>query len=110
MLHREAFIFLSSPGSVTPCHMDPEHHILLQIRGEKKMTVFPAGDEELVPAVQSVACHAAGHRNPDWRDGCRPGDPAVTLLPGDVTAVTVKGPHFVETGPADRCRLAVTRR
>lgn len=60
MLHREAFIFLSSPGSVTPFHMDPEHNILLQIRGQKVMAVFPAGDEELVPAVQSEAFHAGG--------------------------------------------------
>src|SRR3546814_239358 len=45
MLHMEAFIFLSSPGSITPFHMDPEHNILLQIEGEKTMTVFPPGDE-----------------------------------------------------------------
>ncbi|MBC7490986.1 MAG: transcriptional regulator, partial [Novosphingobium sp.] len=40
MLRREGFIFISSPGSVTPFHFDPEHNILLQVRGTKTMTVF----------------------------------------------------------------------
>ena len=110
MLHREAFIFLSSPGSVTPFHMDPEHTILLQIRWEKTMTVFPAGDEELVPAVQSEAFHAGGHRNLDWRDAFRDRGMAVTLLPGDAIHVPVKAPHFVENGPAVSVSLSVTWR
>ena len=110
MLNREAFIFLSSPGSVTPFHMDPEHNILLQIRGEKVMTVFPAGDPELVPAVQSESFHAGGHRNLDWRDDFRERGTAVKLLPGDAIHVPVKAPHFVENGGAVSISLSVTWR
>ena len=33
MLQREGFIFLSAPGSITPSHVDPEHNLLLQVRG-----------------------------------------------------------------------------
>ncbi|HEX7875420.1 MAG TPA: cupin-like domain-containing protein [Sphingobium sp.] len=110
MLHREAFIFLSSPGSVTPFHMDPEHNILLQIRGEKRMTVFPAGDEELTPTVQSEAFHAGGHRNLAWREDFLGRGTAVTLLPGDAIHVPVKAPHFVENGPAVSISLSVTWR
>lgn len=110
MLNREAFIFLSSPGSVTPFHMDPEHNILLQIRGEKVMTVFPAGDPELVPAVQSEAFHAGGHRNLNWRDDFRQRGTAVKLLPGDAIHVPVKAPHFVENGAAVSVSLSVTWR
>ena len=110
MLNREAFIFLSSPGSVTPFHMDPEHNILLQIRGEKVMTVFPAGDPELVPAVQSETFHAGGHRNLNWRDDFRERGTAVKLLPGDAIHVPVKAPHFVENGAAVSVSLSVTWR
>lgn len=110
MLNREAFIFLSSPGSVTPFHMDPEHNILLQIMGQKVMTVFPAGDEELVPAIQSEAFHAGGHRNLDWRDAFRDRGTAVTLTPGDAVHVPVKAPHFVENGPSVSVSLSVTWR
>ena len=110
MLNREAFIFLSSPGSVTPFHMDPEHNILLQIRGKKVMTVFPAGDEELTPAQQSEAFHAGGHRNLAWRDEFRRRGTAVRLLPGDAIHVPVKAPHFVENGPRVSVSLSVTWR
>ena len=110
MLNREAFIFLSSPGSVTPFHMDPEHNILLQIMGEKVMTVFPAGDEELVPAVQSEAFHAGGHRNLHWQEHFRERGTAVRLLPGDAIHVPVKAPHFVENGAGVSISLSVTWR
>ena len=110
MLNREAFIFLSSPGSVTPFHMDPEHNILLQIMGEKVMTVFPAGDEELVPAMQSEAFHAGGHRNLHWQEHFRGRGTAVRLLPGDAIHVPVKAPHFVENGAGVSISLSVTWR
>ena len=34
MLKPQGFIFVSSPDAVTPYHFDPEHNILLQLRGE----------------------------------------------------------------------------
>ena len=110
MLNREAFIFLSSPGSITPFHMDPEHNILLQIKGEKVMTVFPAGDDQLVPAEQSEAFHAGGHRNLVWREDFRGRGTAVTLRPGDAIHVPVKAPHFVENGADVSVSLSVTWR
>ncbi|MEJ7927681.1 cupin-like domain-containing protein [Sphingobium sp. AN641] len=110
MVHREAFIFLSSPGSVTPFHMDPEHNILLQIRGAKEMTVFPADDEQLVSAEQSEAFHAGGHRNLPWRDDfLRHGTP-FSLTRGEAVHVPVKAPHFVKNGDAVSISLSVTWR
>ncbi|MFB0873644.1 MULTISPECIES: cupin-like domain-containing protein [unclassified Sphingobium] len=110
MLHREAFIFLSSPGSVTPFHMDPEHNILLQIMGTKTMTVFPARDEALVPAEKSEEFHNGGHRNLVWRDGFESMGTAFPLAPGEAIHVPVKAPHFVENGPAVSVSLSVTWR
>lgn len=110
MLHREAFIFLSSPGSVTPFHMDPEHNILLQIMGTKTMTVFPARDEALVPAEKSEEFHNGGHRNLIWRDGFESMGTAFPLAPGEAIHVPVKAPHFVENGPAVSVSLSVTWR
>jgi len=110
MLHREAFIFLSSPNSVTPFHIDPEHNILLQIRGSKVMTVFPAGDETLVPAPQSEAFHRGGHRNLLWQDTFHALGTPVPLEPGEAVLVPVKAPHFVQNGPTVSVSLSVTWR
>ena len=110
MLHREAFVFLTSPGSVTPFHMDPEHNILLQIMGTKVMTVFPARDEELVPARKSEEFHNGGHRNLIWQDGFKARGTPFPLSPGEAVHVPVKAPHFVENGPAVSISLSITWR
>jgi hypothetical protein len=110
MLHREAFIFLSSPGSVTPFHMDPEHNILLQMQGEKTMTVFPAQDIVTVPPEQSEHFHGGGHRNLLWNDDFLDRGTAITLHPGDAIHVPVKAPHFVHNGPAVSISLSITWR
>jgi hypothetical protein len=110
MLNREAFIFLSSPGSVTPFHMDPEHNILLQIDGEKAMTVFPVGDEMLVPAEQSEDFHAGGHRNLQWHADYLARGRRFALVPGEAILVPVKAPHFVENGSAVSISFSITWR
>ncbi len=110
MLHREAFIFLSSPGSITPFHMDPEHNILLQIRGQKVVTIFPADNEELVPPQQSEHFHAGGHRNLTWRDDFLSRGAAYPLTPGEAVHVPVKCPHFVQNGSAVSVSVSVTWR
>ena len=110
MAHREAFIFLSSPGSVTPFHMDPEHNILLQIEGEKEMTVFPPADPLLVPAEQSEAFHAGGHRNLHWDDIFLKKGEVVRLSPGAAVLVPVKAPHFVKNGAGVSISFSITWR
>jgi hypothetical protein len=46
---RSAFIFITSPNSVTPYHIDPEHNFLLQIRGKKTMYQFDKHNPTLLP-------------------------------------------------------------
>src|SRR5205085_9991165 len=67
MLTRVGFIFVSSPGAVTPFHLDPEHNVLLQIRGSKTMMIVE-GDEQVVPPEKHEAYHVGGHRNVPWQD------------------------------------------
>lgn len=110
MLHREAFIFFTSPDSITPFHMDPEHNILLQIEGEKTMNVFPVGDEALVSAEQSEAFHKGGHRNLPWQEGFAAKGEAVHLSPGQAVIMPVKAPHFVQNGPAVSISFSITWR
>lgn len=110
MEHREAFLFLTSPGSVTPFHMDPEHNILLQIQGTKTLTVFPPRDTELVPPQQSEAFHRGGHRNLTWDERFLAKGVAVPLTPGDAVLVPVKAPHFVQNGGGVSISFSITWR
>ncbi len=110
MEHREAFIFLTSPGSVTPFHMDPEHNILLQIAGDKVMTVFPAGDPALVPAEKSEAFALGAHRNLIWDEAFAAKGTPVMMEPGDAILVPVKAPHFVQNGDRVSISFSITWR
>lgn len=110
MLKREAFIFVSSPGAVTPFHIDPEHNILMQLRGEKVMTVFPAADPELVPGAAQEAFHLGGHRNLPFHDSFAAKGTPLRLTPGDALYVPVKAPHWVQNGDAMSISLSVTWR
>ncbi|MDQ8754610.1 cupin-like domain-containing protein [Sphingosinicella sp. LHD-64] len=110
MLKQEAFIFISSPDAVTPFHFDPEHNILLQIRGRKMMTVFPAADEALADGAQHEAFHNGGHRNLAWRDEFAAKGQPFHLTPGRAVYVPVKAPHWVQNGPEVSISFSITWR
>lgn len=107
---QEGFIFISSPGSVTPFHMDPEHNILLQISGEKTMHVFPADAQNIVSAEQHEAWHENGHRNLPWQDSFDALGTPYTLNPGESIHVPVKAPHWVQNGNDVSISFSITWR
>lgn len=110
MLTPQAYVFISSPGSMTPFHFDPEHNILLQLRGSKTMTQFPAGDVRYAPNEAHEAYHTGSHRNLVWREDMRPGGTAFELAPGDAVYVPVMAPHFVRNGSEPSISLSITWR
>ncbi|MEO5708000.1 MAG: cupin-like domain-containing protein [Alteraurantiacibacter sp.] len=110
MLKPQGFIFISSPDAVTPYHFDPEHNILLQLRGTKVMTVFPAGANEYAPDRVHESYHRGGARELTWQDDfVRDGMP-FPLEPGEALFVPVMAPHFVNNGPQVSISLSVTWR
>ena len=110
MLQLEALIFVSSPGATTPLHYDPEYNILLQLRGEKVMTVFPADDAEIKTPEFEEEYHSGGFRNLPWRDDFAPRGRAFRLTPGEAIYVPVGAPHWVKNGPATSISFSVTWR
>ena len=111
MLKQEAFIFVSSPNSVTPLHFDPEHNILLQLRGTKLMTIFPTSDAEIAPNELHESFYlGAGHRNLPWDDGYAPRGKRFDLSPGDGVYVPLMAPHWVQNGPEVSISFSVTWR
>lgn len=110
MLTPQGFIFISSPGSITPFHFDPEHNILLQLRGTKVMNVWPSGDERFADRREHERYHTGGHRNLPWQDAYRNGAQQVPLAPGDAVLMPVMAPHFVANGDAPSISLSITWR
>lgn len=110
MLKPQGFIFVSSPNSMTPYHFDPEHNILLQIRGTKVMTQFPAGNTRFVPDEAHETYHTGGPRELKWDDAMLVHGTEFPLAPGEALFVPVMAPHFVRNGPAPSVSLSITWR
>jgi hypothetical protein len=110
MLRPQGYIFISSPNAVTPYHFDPEHNILLHLRGHKVMTQFPAGVPDFAPDEAHERYHSGGHRNITWREEMAQGGTAWPLSPGEALYVPVMAPHHVKNGPAPSVSLSITWR
>jgi len=107
MLCKVGFIFVSSPNAVTPFHLDPEHNVLMQIRGRKTIMIVP-GDESVVPPEKHEAYHVGGHRNVPWRDEFEARGHKFELAPGDAVHVPLMWPHWVKNGPEPSISFSIT--
>ncbi|MFK4873226.1 transcriptional regulator [Novosphingobium sp. ZW T3_23] len=110
MMKLQAFAFVTSAGGVTPYHFDPEHNILLQLRGNKVMTQFPAGDPRFAPDQVHETYHTGGGRELKWREELLSGGTEFALSPGEAVYVPVMAPHFVRNGSAPSVSLSITWR
>ncbi len=110
MMRLQGYVFVSSPGAVTPYHFDPEHNVLLQLRGLKVMTQFPAGDSRYAPDTVHEGYHTGGKRELRWNDTMLPGGAEFPMAPGEAMFVPVMAPHFVKNGPEPSISLSITWR
>jgi hypothetical protein len=108
MTDRESFIFVSSPGSVTPYHMDPEQNFLLQIRGRKAMSVFDPSDPSILTQRQIERFYSGAHRNLVFRDEIREKARVFKLAPGLGVHVPVTAPHWVQNGAEVSVSYSIT--
>ena len=106
----QGFVFVSSPGAVTPFHIDPEHNFLLQVGGRKTIHVFDPADRVVLPEEELERYYAGAHRNQRWREDWRPRARAFALEPGDGVHVPVTAPHWVQNGDAVSVSFSVTFR
>jgi hypothetical protein len=106
MTRREAFIFLSAAGSVTPLHTDPEHNLLLQVRGSKRMHVGRYADAER-EQLELERSYTGGHRN---LGDLHVDEQVYELEPGDGVAVPLHAPHWVRNGPQVSVSLSLAFR
>jgi hypothetical protein len=110
MLKTQGYVFVSSPNAITPYHFDPEHNILLQLVGEKAMTVFRAGDELFAPDAVHEQYHTGGARELSWSEEFACHGLTFRLAPGEALYVPVMAPHYVRNGPAPSISLSITWR
>jgi hypothetical protein len=107
MCRREAFLFLSAPNALTPVHFDPEHNLLLQVRGTKEMNVVLFSDREAELKELDRSFDGGGRNLTAMPDGEVFSFP---MQPGQATYVPPFAPHWVQNGPAASISLSITFR
>lgn len=110
MINLQSFLFATSPGGVTPYHFDPEHNILLQLRGSKVMTVFPAGNPVCAPDEIHESFHAGGRPELPWKDEMAQHGTDYAISAGEAVYVPVMAPHYVTNGSEVSISASITWR
>jgi hypothetical protein len=95
MKRRRGFIFITSPGSVTPFHFDQEYNFLLQIRGSKTVHVFPPS---ISTEREVEERFAVSHRNLHFQDAFQKSATTFQLSGGIGLHIPVAAPHWVKNG------------
>ncbi len=99
MVYRGGWIFVTSPNTVTPFHMDKEHNVILQIKGRKRLLVWEPDDLEVLSEEARDLFHASHSRDlVHWREEARRRAHVFELEPGMGAYMPSTAPHLVENG------------
>lgn len=109
MCFRGGWIFVTSPGTVTPFHIDHEHNFILQIRGTKRLYAWDPFDRVVV-SEEAQECFHDQHSRAKirWDDSYRSRAIVLDLKPGDGGYMPSTTPHMVENGAEPSITVSFT--
>ncbi|HEU0175070.1 MAG TPA: transcription factor [Blastocatellia bacterium] len=110
MFRREGFIFISSPGSITPFHADPEYNFLLQIRGKKQISIWDGGDRSILSEGALEKYFSDFETQIAFNEEYRQKASIFELTPGTGLHFPVVAPHWVRNGDEVSVSFSITFR
>lgn len=104
---KNAIVFITSPKRITAYHIDRECNFLLQVSGDKHVSVFDKTDRLVLPEVEierfwAIDNNAAIYK-PELQDRAR----VSHLEPGDGVHIPVNAPHWVRNGDTPSVSLSI---
>ena len=103
----EGFLFVSSPNSTTPFHLDSEDNFFVQIHGEKFFTIFDNADRSIVSDAE-IEHSMTKHRNLKYDESLAPRGIEFHMFDGDGCFVPYQWPHWVRTADSHSISMAIT--
>ena len=100
-LDAKLYLFIASPDSVTPFHIDRYSTFLMQFQGEKEVTVFPPWNESVVTARECEAFMARSGERPPFRPEAERLATRFHFRPGEALHIPFVAGHHVRNGPRD---------
>jgi hypothetical protein len=102
-----ADIFVSSPGSTTPFHLDEEHNFLLQIRGSKRLSIADGFNPSILRPERLKAYFAGSGELAPYAAELEDKSVHIELRPGEGVHIPPCHPHWVQNGPEVSVSLGI---
>jgi hypothetical protein len=103
----EGFLFVSSPNSTTPFHLDSEDNFFVQIHGEKFFTIYDNSDRSIADDAE-IERSMTKHRNLKFDERFASRGTEFHLFGGDGCYVPYQWPHWVRTADTHSISMAIT--
>lgn len=97
----EMWLFIASPGALTPFHFDRFSNFLLQFRGSKEVAVFKPWNDAVITPQQYEAYTARSDRQMVWSEDKDAFAHKFRFHPGQAIHIPFLGGHYVKNGPED---------
>jgi hypothetical protein len=111
MCDRKAYIFVASPGSVTPYHMDRDINCLLQFRGTKMVYIWDPCDRSVLPETGlELLFGKPSQPRPHYDESFQSRAYEFQLAPGFAVHHPFTAPHWVKNGPDVSVSMSITFR
>ena len=94
----EGYIFISSPHSLTPYHLDHESNFLLQICGEKEVNLFDQRDRSVLTEEEIEQYFGGDLQAANYREENQSKAKVYHLTPGTGVHHPPRAPHWVKNG------------
>ena len=94
----DAYLFIASPGAVTPYHIDAESTFLMQIHGEKDYNVFDPNDRSILTEQEIERYYIGDLSAATYKEECQSKALVVHMKPGIGLHQPSRAPHWVRNG------------
>ncbi|MES2825965.1 MAG: cupin-like domain-containing protein [Pseudomonadota bacterium] len=97
----QLFLFIASPNSITPFHIDRYSTFLMQFRGSKQVSVFPQWDDRAVSAAHREAYISYSSTKLPWNEEIDALGTTFEFAPGEALHIPFIAGHHVRNGGDD---------
>jgi putative methyltransferase (TIGR04325 family) len=102
-----AYIFITSPNTITNYHIDHESNFLFQIKGEKEVNVFDQSDRSVLTEQELEAFYIGNVESADYRPENQSKASVYHLIPGQGVHQPVNAPHWIKTNQQFSVTLSI---
>jgi hypothetical protein len=94
----EAIIFITSPNRITSYHIDRECNFLLQVSGDKEISVFDREDRDVLPEKEIETFWSKDSNAAKYREQYQNRANVFQMTPGNGVHIPVNCPHWLQNG------------